>query len=71
MLADPGAADMFDDRVYKRGALALVALRRTIGADAMRALLHAWVAEHAGGSVETADLVALATRISGVDVAAA
>ena len=69
VLADPGAADMFDDRVYKRGALALVALRRTIGADAMRAILHAWVVEHAGGSVETADLVALATRISGVDVA--
>lgn len=69
VLSDPGAADMFDDRVYKRGALALVALRRTIGTDAMRALLHAWVAEHAGGTVETADLVALAARTSGRDVA--
>jgi aminopeptidase N len=69
VLSDPGAADMFDDRVYKRGALALVALRRTIGASAMRELLHAWVAEHAGGVVETADLVALAVRVSGQDVA--
>ncbi len=69
VLSDPGAADMFDDRVYKRGALALVALRRTIGPDAMRTLLHAWVDEHSGGTVETADLVALATRVSGQDVA--
>ncbi len=69
VLSDPGAVDMFDDRVYKRGALALVALRRTIGAAAMRALLHAWVAEHAGGTVVTADLVALAACTSGHDVA--
>ncbi|MFC7430899.1 MULTISPECIES: M1 family metallopeptidase [unclassified Agrococcus] len=69
VLSDPGAADMFDDRVYKRGALALVALRRTIGPEAMRTLLHAWVDEHAGGTVETSDLVALATRVSGLDVA--
>lgn len=27
LLADPGPADMFDDRVYKRGALTLHALR--------------------------------------------
>lgn len=69
VLSDPGAADMFDDRVYKRGALALVALRRTIGEAAMRELLHVWVAEHSGGTVETADLVALASRVSGRDVA--
>lgn len=69
VLSDPGADDMFDDRVYKRGALTLVALRRTIGAEAMRTLLHRWVATHAGGLVETADLIALASEVSGRDVA--
>ena len=31
LLADPGPKDMFDDRVYKRGALTLHALRNVIG----------------------------------------
>ncbi len=31
LLADPGPRDMFDDRVYKRGALTLHALRRAVG----------------------------------------
>lgn len=33
-LADPGARDMFDDRVYKRGALFVHSLRRELGDDA-------------------------------------
>ena len=37
---------MFDDRVYKRGALTLHALRLTVGDDAFFALLKDWVAEH-------------------------
>ena len=31
LLGDPGPDDMFDDRVYKRGALLLHTLRRTVG----------------------------------------
>lgn len=31
MLGDPGTRDMFDDRVYKRGALTVHALRRLVG----------------------------------------
>ena len=31
---DPGAADMFDDRVYKRGALAVHGVRGVVGDDA-------------------------------------
>ena len=31
LLGDPGPDLMFDDRVYKRGALPLHALRRTVG----------------------------------------
>lgn len=65
LLADPGPADMFDDRVYKRGALLLVALRRTIGADAMRQVLHAWVAEHLGGTVARGDFERVVERVVG------
>ncbi len=67
LLADPGPALMFDDRVYKRGALALHALRRTVGDDAFFDLLKAWVAEHSGGNVTTADFVAMAVERCGPD----
>lgn len=68
LLGDPGTDDMFDDRVYKRGALTLHALRGTVGDDAFWRTLRAWVAEHRHGSVTTADLVEIATRESGEDL---
>jgi aminopeptidase N len=68
VLADPGPALMFDDRVYKRGALTLHALRRTVGDDAFFDLLRAWVAEHSGGSVTTADFVSMAVARTGHDL---
>ena len=49
LLADPGPDLMFDDRVYKRGALTLHALRLTVGDDAFFALLRDWLAENLGG----------------------
>ena len=52
---------MFDDRVYKRGALTLHALRVTVGDDAFFSLLKDWVAEHTGGSVTTEDFRAFAS----------
>ena len=67
LLGNPGPADMFDDRVYKRGALTLHALRSQIGDDAFFTLLRRWVAEHRGGSVETADFVALCEEVTGGD----
>ena len=42
LLADPGPRDMFDDRVYKRGALTLHALRGLIGDENFFALLREW-----------------------------
>ena len=39
MLGDPGPDDMFDDRVYKRGALLLHALRLTVGDEAFFGML--------------------------------
>ena len=48
-LADPGPDLMFDDRVYKRGALTLHALRLSIGDDAFFSLLKAgWPSTPAG-----------------------
>ena len=64
----PAPTLMFDDRVYKRGALTLHALRLTVGDDAFFALLKDWVAEHTGGSVTTEDFRAFASGRTGVDL---
>lgn len=70
LLADPGPELMFDDRVYKRGACALHALRVAVGDEAFFGLLRSWVASHAGGSVTTEDFLEHAGAGTGVDVAA-
>ena len=58
VLTDPGPHHTFDDRVYKRGALTLHALRRTVGDEVFFALLRAWVDENRYGVVTTADFEA-------------
>jgi aminopeptidase N len=65
VLADPGVARMFDDRVYQRGALTLHVLRTRIGDDAFFGLLRAWTSEHRHGTVTTEQFIALAGRHSG------
>ena len=45
VVGDPGAQSMFDDRVYKRGALALHAVRTLVGDEAFFDTLRAWTAE--------------------------
>ena len=62
VIADPGPQLMFDDRLYKRGALTLHAIRRTVGDKAFFALLRDWVAAHRHGSVNTALFVAHAEQ---------
>jgi aminopeptidase N len=69
LLADPGPELMFDDRVYKRGALTLHALRARLGDDAFFTLLRTWVAKYGGGSVTTADFESLAAEVAGEDLA--
>ncbi len=59
---------MFDDRVYKRGALTLHALRRTVGDDAFFDLLRSWVAEHSGGSVTGTEFTDFAISRTGADL---
>jgi aminopeptidase N len=65
LLSDPTPALMFDDRVYKRGALTLHALRCTVGDDTFFAILQTWVSENSGGSVTTAGFVEHAERVAG------
>ncbi len=64
LLSNPGAADMFDDRVYKRGALLLEALRRTLGDVQFRALLLAWSTENFHRQVRSEDFLRLAQSFS-------
>jgi aminopeptidase N len=68
LLDDPGPELMFDDRVYKRGALTLHALRLTVGDDVFFTVLQDWVAEHSGGSVSSDDFRALAGDRAGADL---
>ena len=68
VLADPGPERMFDDRVYKRGALTLQAIRVTIGDERFFQLLRRWTDEHRHGSVETADFIALANDVAGTSL---
>tara|TARA_R100000365_G_scaffold680_1_gene2311 strand:+ start:15873 stop:17243 length:1371 start_codon:yes stop_codon:yes gene_type:complete len=55
VISDPGADLMFDDRLYKRGALTLHAVRLTIGDEPFFDLLRGWCAAYANACVTTAD----------------
>ncbi|GAA2352457.1 M1 family metallopeptidase [Nonomuraea africana] len=57
-LADPGPALLFDDRVYKRGALTLHRLRTEMGDAAFFSMVRAWTAAHRHGTVSTAAFLA-------------
>jgi aminopeptidase N len=65
ILDDPGPDLMFDDRVYKRGALLLHTLRVTIGDEAFFGLLQEWTRTHAHATVDTTAFVELAARVTG------
>ncbi|MFC6885617.1 MULTISPECIES: M1 family metallopeptidase [Actinomadura] len=62
VLADPGARGVFDDRVYKRGAVALHALRTVLGDARFFPMLREWTAEHRHGTVTTEEFTAHAAR---------
>ncbi|WP_433584818.1 M1 family metallopeptidase [Microbacterium hydrocarbonoxydans] len=68
VLADPGADAMFDDRVYKRGALTLHALRLTVGDQTFFEILRSWTSSRAHATATTADFVELATRAGGAEL---
>ena len=60
VLSDPGPALMFDDRVYKRGALCLHAVRRVVGDPAFFALVQVWARTFRHATADTADFRRLA-----------
>jgi aminopeptidase N len=64
LLSDPGPRDMFDDRVYKRGAVTLHVLRRTIGDEKFFALLREWTTRYRHGTAVTDDFTGLAANYS-------
>lgn len=68
LLADPGPRDMFDDRVYKRGALTLHALRGILGDAKFFALLKDWTTRHRHGTVVTDDFTGLAANYAAVSL---
>ena len=64
VLGDPGPALMFDDRVYKRGALTLHALRLTLGDGPFFDLLRAWTAQYRLATATTDDFRSLAAAFA-------
>ncbi|WP_420121073.1 fibronectin type III domain-containing protein [Nakamurella sp.] len=68
--ADPGPTRLLDRFVYDRGAMALVALKRLIGASAFDTLIRRWAAPGTGAPRTTADFIAMAQQVSGRDLTA-
>jgi len=63
-IGDPGADDLFNLWVYKRGAMTLHQLRLLVGDDDFFAILRTWARTRAGGNVSTDEFIALAESIS-------
>jgi aminopeptidase N len=61
---DPGKGNEFHDAVYDRGALALQALRVTVGDTAFFRILRDWVQAKKYGNATVAEFIELAERIS-------
>lgn len=66
LLADPGPRDMFDDRVYKRGALTLHQLRGILGDRKFFALLRDWTTRYRHSTAVTDDFTGLAANYAEV-----
>jgi aminopeptidase N len=65
---NPGAADVLDNAVYTRGAMALQALRVKVGDENFFTALRTWVTERRGGNGSVADFLAVLERVSGKQV---
>jgi aminopeptidase N len=67
-IADPGRGRIFDWAVYRRGAMALQALRNRVGEGDFWTTLRTWAADRAGGNGTVEDFQELAESISGEDL---
>ncbi|MGH3321933.1 MAG: M1 family metallopeptidase [Streptosporangiaceae bacterium] len=64
--ANPGVENLFDnDSTYTRGAMALQALRMTVGDKAFFQILRQWQDQYAGSTGSTRQFTALAEKVSG------
>ncbi|ADG97297.1 Peptidase M1 membrane alanine aminopeptidase [Segniliparus rotundus DSM 44985] len=63
LLSDPGPKDMFDDRVYKRGALTLHALRTVVGDEAFFHVLRTFTARFRHANAATEDFINLVDEV--------
>jgi aminopeptidase N len=68
IIADPGVAHLFDERIYKRGALTLHALRQRIGDDRFFRLLPSWTGDHRHGTVTTEQFQSYAAAVANQDL---
>ena len=69
MLGDPGGPDMFDDRVYKRGALCLHALRLELGDAEFFAAVAEWTKRYRHSSVSTEEFIRCVSEVAERDFA--
>jgi aminopeptidase N len=61
---DPGVDELFGESVYQRGALALHALRLTVGDEVFFRILREWVSRYQYKNASTEDFVALAQEVA-------
>lgn len=62
ILSNPGPKDMFDDRIYKRGAVTLHALRKELGKKKFFEMVREWTTKNRHSTVSTADFKRLAAN---------
>lgn len=67
-VADPGRDEVFPPAIYIRGAMALQALRNTIGNRDFMTLLRTWVRRHADGTARVPQFERLAQRVAQRDL---
>ncbi|MDC7119490.1 M1 family metallopeptidase [Corynebacterium sp. MSK151] len=63
VIANPGPKLMFDDRLYKRGALTVHALRLLLGDEVFFDLVRKWTTTNRHSVVDAVDFRALANRV--------
>jgi aminopeptidase N len=67
-IARPQVPQLFGVEVYEGGAVALHALRATVGDDAFFTVLRTWVQDHPAASLTTQDFIDHAQEVTGVDL---
>jgi aminopeptidase N len=68
LIGDPGPTSMFDDRLYKRGALTLHGLRLLLGDEDFFGVLREWTTTHRHATATTADFIDLVATRTGHQV---